>query len=76
MSVLNFVHDISTMGETVAAVTGIIAALTGNAALAAKSVVAVLALGAIRNTTNSMIDALPGKFDNWRNAIDNARTSL
>lgn len=76
MSTLNFVHDIAKMGEAVATTTGIIAALTGNTALALKSVAAVLALGAIRNTTNGLIDALPGKFDKWRGAIDNARTSL
>lgn len=76
MGTLTFIHDFAKMGETVAAVIGIVAGLSGNVALATKSAAAAVALGVIRNETNAALKTLPGQFDKWRNSIDKARESL
>ena len=76
MAVLNFIHDVAVMGETVAVVAGVLAALTGNVALTLKSGVAILALGEIRKKSNDMLAELPGKFDKWRQSIDLAGVAL
>lgn len=69
LATLNFIHDFAVMVETISAGTGIIAALFGNVDLALKSAGAVVAAGMIRNSTNKMIESMPGKFDAWRNSI-------
>jgi hypothetical protein len=76
MGTLTFIHDFAKMGETVAAVIGIVAALSGNVSLALKATASAVALGVIRNETNAALKTLPGQFDKWRTSIDNARDSL